>query len=409
MDIAKLARLGVAKKYTPDEVFCNEGDPGYEMFILLKGKVGIYLSSVDGSLFKVAELGPGDFFGEMSLLEMMPRSATIIAIEETVVIILNQGNFADVISQEPELAFRIMKGMSSRLRQLNDELVYIKSGAADDDMEEDVFGSTEAAKAGATGAAAAQPASQTPTLTASGKKRYNMVAPPDHDQYIFEKDTPCPCCEKSFNVQMVRSSKLRVKSIDNDQRQRFEGMEPLWYMVWVCPNCYYTSFNFEFKQVTDETRKLIDKQGAEFKRDFKISFSKPRQLNEVLESYYLLLRIYESAQKPDPGKLAKVWLRLYWLYKDAEDTEMTAEAAAKALEYFKDTYYNGRRNTTPEQEQRLTILLGELSLEVGAKEEAMTFFRNSILRKGGSNAINRQAEDRYQDLKKILMSEQEQA
>ena len=236
-----------------------------------------------------------------------------------------------------------------------------------------------------------------------------MVAPPEHDQYIFEKDTPCPCCEKSFNVQMVRSSKLRVKSIDNDQRQRFEGMEPLWYMVCVCPNCSYASFNFEFKQVTDETRKLIDKQGAEFKRDFKISFSKPRQLNEVLESYYLLLRIYESAQKPDPGKLAKVWLRLYWLYKDAEDAEMTAEAAAKALEYFKDTYYNGRRNTTPEQEQRLTILLGELSLEVGAKEEAMTFFRNSILRKGGSNAINRQAEDRYQDLKKVLMSEQEQA
>lgn len=406
MDIAKLARLGVAKKYGADEIFCNEGDPGYEMFILLKGKVGVYLSSIDGSLFKVAELGPGDFVGEMSLLESMPRSATIMALEETVVIVLNQSNFAEVISQEPELAYRIMKGMSSRVRQLNDELVYIKSGGSD---EEERFDSEEAGgttRAASTVPAAGQSVTHTPTTTAGGKKIYNIVAPPDHDPYLFEKDTQCPCCEKSFNVQMVRSSKLRVKTIEKDLRQIFEGMEPLWYMVWVCPHCYYANFNYEFKQISSETIKFVNKEGNKLKQDFKISFSKPRKLNEVLESYYLLLQFYMSAPKPDPTKVAKVWLRLYWLYKDAEDSEMALEAAAKALEYFKDSYYNSRRNTSPEQEQRLTLLLGELSLEVGAKEEAMTFFRNSILRKGGSAPINRQAEDRYQELKKILMSEQ---
>lgn len=176
-------------------------------------------------------------------------------------------------------------------------------------------------------------------------------------------------------------------------------------MVWVCPHCYYANFNYEFKQISDETRKFVTNQGNKLKQDFKISFSKPRKLDEVLEAYNLLLQFYLSAQKPDPSKIAKVWLRLYWLYKDAEDAEMAQESAAKALEYFKDSYYNSRRNTSPEQEQRLTLLLGELSLEVGAKEEAMTFFRNSILRKGGSAPLNRQAEDRYQEIKTDLMNE----
>lgn len=405
MDIAKLARLGVAKKYNQDEIFCNEGDPGYEMFILLKGKVGVYLSAIDGSLFKVAELEAGDFFGEMSLLEMMPRSASILALEETVVIVLNQSNFAEVISQEPELAFRIMKGMSSRLRQLNDELISIKSGTADTDTDGFSF-ETELPHTSVADSSTAQMNSHAPGINASGKKIYNIVAPPEHNPYLFAKDTLCPCCEKPFNVQMLRSSKLRIKSIDKDQRQRFEDIEPLWYMIWVCPNCSYANFNFEFKQISDETIKLIDKQGAKWKQDFKISFSQPRKLNEVLESYYLLLQICLDAQRPDSAKIAKVWLRLYWLYRDAEDAEMTLEAAGKALEYFKDTYNNSRRNTSPEQEQRLTILLGELSYEVGDKKEAMTFFRASILRKGGSAPINRQAEDRYQELKNILMTEQ---
>ncbi len=406
MDIGKLARLGVAKKYGIDEFFCNEGDPGYEMFILLKGKVGIYISSIDGDQIKVAELGPGDFFGEMSLLESMPRSASAQALEETIVIILNQNNFSEVISQMPDLAYRIMKGMSTRLRQLNEEVACLKSGNGY--PEEEIISASAVPESICSAAPAAmETVVQTPAVTASGKKSYPIVAPPDHDQYLFEKDTQCPCCEKSFSVQMVRSSKLRVKSIEKDLRQVFEGMEPLWYMVWVCPHCYYANFNYEFKQISAETRKFVNNRGSQLKQDFKISFSKPRKLNEVLDSYNLLLQFYLGAQKPDPTKIAKVWLRLYWLFKDAEDMGMALEAAGKALEYFKDSYYNGRRNTTPEQEQRLTLLLGELSLEVGAKEEAMTFFRNSIVRKGGSAPLNRQAEDRYQELKQALMREQE--
>ncbi len=405
MDIAKLARVGVVKKYAVDEVFFQEGDPGNEMYIILKGRVGVYLNSIDGFQYQVAQLKSGDFFGEMSLLEFMPRSATIQALEETVAIILDQNNFAEVISREPELAYRIMKGMSSRLRQLNDEILELKRGALSSSEESDFPPARPAREehpAAVSSATAGSPTGQTAASSPAVNKAYALTAPASDENFLFEKDTSCPVCDKSFPTKMTRSSRLRLQSIDPDLRQHFVDFEPSWYMVWVCPHCSYANFNFEFKQVSEENKKYILKESDRLKKEFPVSFSTPRKIEEVLMAYYLTLHILNSAKKPDVTKIAKVWLRLSWLYNDIQDEDNYKEATSKALEYFKESYYNGNRNTSAEQEQRLTLLLGELSLRMGAYEEAVTFFRNSIMRKGGNATINRQAEDRIQEVKSRL-------
>jgi len=103
--------------------------------------------------------------------------------------------------------------------------------------------------------------------------------------------------------------------------------------------------------------------------------------------------------KQDPSKNAKVWLRLAWLYDDVDDQEMMDIASQNALEMFKDSFFNQRRDTSIEQDQRLSLLLGELSLRLGEDLEAANFFRGAIARKGGNATINRQAEDRIQELK----------
>ena len=75
-------------------------------------------------------------------------------------------------------------------------------------------------------------------------------------------------------------------------------------------------------------------------------------------------------------------------------------ASQQAYEMFKSAYYNSRRSTTVEQEQRLSLLLGELSLRLGNNEEALKFFRGALVRKGdGNNTINRQAEDKIAQLR----------
>ena len=130
LDIASIAKLGGARKYNIDETIFYAGDSGHEMFIILKGKVGVLINSIDGFPIKVAELGPGDFFGEMSLLEGMPRSATVEALEDCIVMVINENNFEKIIAQQPNLAYRIMKGMSGRLRKQNEEISQLKHGEA---------------------------------------------------------------------------------------------------------------------------------------------------------------------------------------------------------------------------------------------------------------------------------------
>ncbi|MDD4801947.1 MAG: DUF2225 domain-containing protein [Syntrophomonas sp.] len=386
-DIRSLAKIGTAKRFFTDEIFFNEGDPGHELFILLKGKVAVLLNSIDGSQFKVAELGPGAFFGEMSLLEGMPRSATILALEESIVIAVDQNNFVELISHQPELIFRIMKGMSSRLRQLNEEVAGLKTGDDEESSDSEIIAGDIA---------------QADIIPEAAKKQYTLTASKGDEKFTFDKDTVCPVCDKTFMTKMVRSSKLRLKGHNPDLRQLFIDFDPIWYMVYVCPHCHYANFNYEFKQVSAEIKGMILKEKDNLKKQFNISFSESRRLNEVLNSFYLVLHILYLAKKPDQARIAKVWLRLSWLYEDADDQEMYRLSTEKALEAFKETYFNSRRNTSPEQEQRLALLLGELSMRIDQLDDAAKFFRNAILRKGGNATINRQAEDRIQELKTLI-------
>ncbi|MDD2511032.1 MAG: DUF2225 domain-containing protein [Syntrophomonas sp.] len=398
LDIAALAKLGGVKKYNADEIFFNAGDPGHEMYIILKGRVGVYITSIDGFPIMVTELASGDFFGEMSLLEGQPRSATIGAIEDTIVLVINENNFEQVIAQQPSLAYRIMKGMSSRVRQLNEDLGQLKRGKAEERKAHKLT---------------APPTVRTPatqvldnSLFPPGHKPYPLDAPPNDNNLLFDREVLCPVCEEKFKTKNVRSSKLRLDKVDYDLRQRFVDFEPLWYLVWTCPNCYYSNFNFEFKQVPEAFKKKLLEQGKQLKASVRLQFSDPRKLDEVFVTYYLMLQSLQASGKPNPTEAAKVWLRLSWLYSDAGDEEMFLYASRQALDMFKDTYYNTRRDTSVEQDQRLSLLLGELSMRIGDNSEALKFFRGAIARKGGNNTINRQAEDRISDLKdKILVQE----
>ncbi|MDD3268929.1 MAG: DUF2225 domain-containing protein [Syntrophomonadaceae bacterium] len=406
MDVAALAKLGGVKKYGIDELFFNAGDPGHEMYIILRGRVGVYLNSIDGFPIMVATLGPGDFFGEMSLLEGMPRSATIGAIEDTIVLIINENNFEQVIAQQPGLAYRIMKGISGRLRQQNDEIKQLKQGAA---VQTRTTSPTAAASPAPAGAEKASPP---PVLDATlfppGHKSYQLDAAATDDVLLFDRDVECPVCEQKFKVKNVRSSKLRLDKVDNDLRQRFVDFEPLYYMVWNCPNCFYSNFNFEFKQVLEANKKLIIEKSKTLKGKFNLQFSSPRKIDEVFLTYYLMLQTFQVG-KQDPSNAAKVWLRLSWLYNDVNDEEMYRFSSQKALDLFKDSFFNARRDTSVEQDQRMSLLLGELSLRVGEKVEALKFYRGAIARKGGNATINRQAEDRIRELKATMQEPEEES
>jgi len=103
------------------EVIFKEGDLGTEMFVIQKGKVEVRKRI--GSEEKILSvLEKGDFFGEMAILEGMPRSATAVAIEDTECIVINEATFDNMIKNNVEIAVRMLRKLSKNLRQTTELL-----------------------------------------------------------------------------------------------------------------------------------------------------------------------------------------------------------------------------------------------------------------------------------------------
>lgn len=122
-DPKKLAAYGTVRKYNPGVIVIKEGDDGSEMFIILQGKATVEVGDII-----VGELTSGDFFGEMSLIDNSPRSATVRASDTLLLFVVNDKNFERIIAWEPVIAVRIMKSLSKRLRDLNEEIKNIFAG-----------------------------------------------------------------------------------------------------------------------------------------------------------------------------------------------------------------------------------------------------------------------------------------
>jgi CRP-like cAMP-binding protein len=104
------------------EAVVREGEETREMFIIREGRIEI-LKQVGGHEVRLAVLERGSFFGEMSLLEGLPRSATARAIGKTELVVLRPGSLLVQIRRDPTFAFELLQQMSRRVRELNEKLV----------------------------------------------------------------------------------------------------------------------------------------------------------------------------------------------------------------------------------------------------------------------------------------------
>jgi len=116
-EAAGLERLVRRRRYDEGEVVVSEAERGDALYVLVRGKVKVVLYGATGrevilSIFKE----PGDFFGEMSLLDDEPRSATVTAMEPSELVVLSRANFRAHLARHPKVAVQVMTELSRRLR-----------------------------------------------------------------------------------------------------------------------------------------------------------------------------------------------------------------------------------------------------------------------------------------------------
>jgi CRP-like cAMP-binding protein len=93
---------------------CEQGDSGREFYFVVKGS-----ATVKRNNRKVDTLGPGDYFGELALLDRHPRSATVRSDTEMELLILGQRHFESLLDAVPALSRKLLAAMAGRLREAN--------------------------------------------------------------------------------------------------------------------------------------------------------------------------------------------------------------------------------------------------------------------------------------------------
>lgn len=120
--ISDLSRRINRRRYEKDHIIFHKDDPGSTLYVILSGKVKITLPSPEGENVIVAILSTGDFFGELSLFDGEPRSATATATEISEMLTLAQKEFIHFIAENPRVSANILAELSRRLRR-TDELL----------------------------------------------------------------------------------------------------------------------------------------------------------------------------------------------------------------------------------------------------------------------------------------------
>ncbi len=113
-------------QFAPGEIIINEGETGKSAFVIERGKVAV-LKGNNGQTIQLTTLGPGASIGEMSMIDDKPRSATVKALEETVVREIHRDNFFSSLQEHPEVAVNLLRSLFERLREANMTILQLQS------------------------------------------------------------------------------------------------------------------------------------------------------------------------------------------------------------------------------------------------------------------------------------------
>jgi CRP-like cAMP-binding protein len=121
-DLSRLGRAVVERKYKPGETIVKEGEQAVAFFIVTKGRAEVLSGAESGQPTRLSEFGAGEWFGEMALLEGVPRTATVRAVDDVECLVLSRWDFVAELRTNPHIAVGMLPILSQRLREADDRL-----------------------------------------------------------------------------------------------------------------------------------------------------------------------------------------------------------------------------------------------------------------------------------------------
>src|SRR5437870_8323468 len=114
VELERVAEITRERSYPRNSVILFEDDPGDALYVVAEGQVKVVLIGEDGREVILSVMGAGEFFGEMALIDDEPRSAHVIAMEDSTLVVLRREDFQPILAQTPGIALALLRELSRR-------------------------------------------------------------------------------------------------------------------------------------------------------------------------------------------------------------------------------------------------------------------------------------------------------
>jgi len=121
-DIELIASHGVTRRYAKGSVLINEGDESDSLYVILDGKVKVYLSDENGKEVILRIQGAGEYFGELAIIDSAPRSASVITVETTRISVVTRAGFEQCMRENDDVALQLIRSLAARVRSLTENV-----------------------------------------------------------------------------------------------------------------------------------------------------------------------------------------------------------------------------------------------------------------------------------------------
>jgi hypothetical protein len=362
--------------YPRGRVLFREGDTQAEFFVVLAGSVELSLTDRDTGAKKVLFISPvGDFFGEMSCFAGAPRSATATVIEDnTVLLQFNQDTAIQLLRASPRFALGVIQRLSDRVLSANDKIKELTGQLASIAGTAAVAATNapppQGAPATTTAASGAKPSASTPAATGRAAAptpaaAIREVPPPAYNRTVmWGKQVTCPVSNTRFVALNVRPEAVKVERRDSDFHEVCSGTNPLWYLVYVCPDCLFAAYPDDFAAVTpDEVARLSQSTPLRQRLAAGLDVSGERTLENAHIVFRLAVDSY-GMRAPNFQRMGGLYHRLAWLARESGDGPNEQRYLAEAL----SQYLAGQeqaKSADPTTELMLLYTIGDLYLRLG--------------------------------------------
>lgn len=117
-----VAGYGVNRSYSKNTILVNEGDQSEMFYIILTGKVKVYVSDEKGKEVLLNMAGPGEYFGELAIIDDAPRSASVMTLEPCQMAVVSRAGFERCLAEHPGFAMGLIRTLVKRVRSLTDQV-----------------------------------------------------------------------------------------------------------------------------------------------------------------------------------------------------------------------------------------------------------------------------------------------